>query len=73
MFKTIIIRNKIINIYSTISESNDMLMCRVNFILKNIPKFKNLDECIRYSLFYQNILYYSCTYSDEIHNKINSL
>jgi hypothetical protein len=73
MFKTIIIQNKIINIYSNPSESNDMFISRVRFILINLNKFKNLNECISYSIFYQNILYYSCSYPVEIHKKIDFL
>jgi hypothetical protein len=73
MFRTIIIQNKIINIYSNHSESDDMFINRVQFILNNLSKFDNLNECISYSIFHQNIKYYDCSYPENIHLKINFL
>jgi hypothetical protein len=73
MFKTIIIQNKIFNIYSHISESDDMFINRIHFINKYIHLFKSFKECISYSLFYQNIIYNSCSYSEDIVTKLNNL
>jgi hypothetical protein len=73
MFKTIIIQNKLFNINSNPAESDDMFINRIKFISNNLSKFNNLNECISYSIFHQNIIYYACSYSEEIHKKLNFL
>jgi hypothetical protein len=62
----VIINNKLVIIDRLPSESDEVFYDRINFILKNLEKIKNLQELISYSKIYSNIKYKKCFYNTSV-------
>ena len=67
------LNGKTIILNKNINESKDVFIERGNIIIKNIDKFKNINELITLTNIYINNKYYNCIYDKELLNSINCL
>jgi hypothetical protein len=70
MKRPTILNSRLIFIDVSPSESDEMFYDRVNFILKNYEKNKDLDLIINMSKIYSNIKYKHCNYDEKTSNEL---